>query len=83
MLLLELIIGNLSPISTGNLLTLQFESCHPSHTKSSIIFSKALRIRRIDLVANVAKLKDSFKERVYPKGIRSARKQKGQLKVIH
>ena len=26
---------------------LLFESCHPSHTKSSIIFSQALRMRRI------------------------------------
>ena len=26
---------------------LHFESCHPSHTKSLIIFSQALRMRRI------------------------------------
>ena len=50
---------------------LHFESCHPSHTKSSIIFSQALRMRRIcskksDLVANIGKLKDWFKERGYP-----------------
>ena len=45
-----------------------FESCHLSHTK---IFSQALRMRRIcskksDLVANVRKLKDHFRERGYP-----------------
>ena len=50
---------------------LHFESCHPSHTKSSIIFSQALRMRRIcskksDLVANIGKFKDWFKERGYP-----------------
>ena len=49
---------------------LHFESCHPSHTKSSV-FSQALRIRRIfskksDLVTNVRKLKDWFKEKGYP-----------------
>ena len=49
---------------------LHYESCHGSHTKSSIIFSQALRIRRncrkkSDLVANVGKLKDWFKERGY------------------
>ena len=52
------------------------ESCHPSHTKSSIIFSQALRMRRIcskksDLVANVGKLKDWL-----------TRKQKGHLKHL-
>ena len=50
---------------------LYVESCHPSHTKSSIIFSQALRMRRIcskksDLVANVGKLKDWLEERAYP-----------------
>ena len=50
---------------------LHFESCHPSHTKSTIIFSQALRMRRIcskksDLVANARKLKDWLKERDYP-----------------
>ena len=45
---------------------LHFESCHPSHTKSSVIFNQALRTRRIsskrsDLVVNVSKLKDWFK----------------------
>ena len=50
---------------------LHFESCHPSHTKNSIILSQILRMRRIcskksDLVANVRKLKDWFKEKGYP-----------------
>ena len=47
-----------------------FQSCYLSHINSSIIFSQALRMRRIcsrriDLVANVKKLKDWFKERGY------------------
>ena len=50
---------------------LHLESCHPSHTKSSIIFCQALRTRTIcskrsDLVANVRKLKDWSRERGYP-----------------
>ena len=50
---------------------LDFESYHPSHTKSSVIFSQALRMKRIcskkrDLVSNIGKLKDWFKERDYP-----------------
>ena len=53
---------------------LHVESRHPSHTKSSIIFSPALRMRRIcskksDLVTNVRKLKDWFKERGYPEAM--------------
>ena len=79
MLLLELIKVNLSPISTANLhadghQNLQFELCHPSHTKSSIVFSQALKMRRTcpkrgDLVANVEKLKDWFSESGYPQDI--------------
>ena len=72
MLLLELVRVNLSPISISNLQlgSSTFKSCHPSHTKSSVIFSQALRIRRIcskrsDLIANVTKLKDWFRERGY------------------
>ena len=47
-----------------------FQSCYLSHINSSISFSQALRMRRIcsrriDLVANVKKLKDWFKERGY------------------
>ena len=50
---------------------LHYESCHRSHTKSSIIFSQALRMRRNcrkkgDLIANVGKLNDWFKEKGYP-----------------
>ena len=47
---------------------LHFESCHPSHTKSSIIFSQAVRricSEKSDLVANFGKRKDWFKERDY------------------
>ena len=49
----------------------QLESCHPSHTNSSIIFSQPLRMRRIcskrsDLVANVRKLKHWLRERGNP-----------------
>ena len=67
MLLLELITVNLSPISTANpqmaISSFTFESCHPSHAKSSIIFCQPLRIRRIcskrsDLASNFRKLKD-------------------------
>ena len=47
------------------------KSYHPGHTKSSIIFSQALRMRRIyskksDLVTNVRKLTNWLKERGYP-----------------
>ena len=73
MLLLEFIMVNLSPISTANLLMAisTFTLSHPSHTKSSIIFSQVLRMKRIcstksAVVANVRNLKDCFKERGYP-----------------
>ena len=47
---------------------LHFEAYLPSHTKFSINFSQALRMRiiyskKIDLVANVRKLKDWFNEK--------------------
>ena len=50
---------------------LHFEPCHPSYTKSSIIFSQALKMKRIcsqrsDLVANVRRFKDWFRETGYP-----------------
>ena len=38
-------ITNLYCKPTDSHLYLHFESCHPSHTKSSIIFSQALRMR--------------------------------------
>ena len=73
MLLLEFIMMNLSPISTANLLMAisTFTLSHPSHTKSSIIFSQVLRMKRIcstksAVAANVRNLKDCFKERGYP-----------------
>ena len=56
---------NLSSISTANLqITI---STSISRTKSSVIFSQALKMRRIrskssDLVANVKKLMDCFRE---------------------
>ena len=65
MLLLELIMMNLSPISTANP---YFELCNHNHTKTSIIFSQALRMRRIcsersDLVDNVRKFRYWFREK--------------------
>ena len=49
---------------------LHFELSHPSHTKSSIIFSQALRMRRVcskksDLFANVRNLKVKHLKEVY------------------
>ena len=64
--------GELSPISTANLLmTISTISTFTSHTKSSIIFSRAMKMRIIcskksNLFAHVRKLKDWFKERGYP-----------------
>ena len=48
-----------------------FDSCHASHTKTSIVYSQALRMKRIcsrrsDLIVNINKLKDWFRERGYP-----------------
>ena len=53
---------------------LHFDSCHASHTKSSIVYSPALRMKRIcfrekDLIVNISKLKDWFRERGYPEEI--------------
>ena len=67
---------------------LHFESCHPSHTKSSNIFSQPLRMRRIcskksDLVANFGKLKDYFKEKGYPEDMvnRETKRKLGSLSL--
>ena len=53
---------------------LHFDSCHASHTKTSIVYSQALRIKRIcsrrsDLIVNINKLNDWFRERGYPEEI--------------
>ena len=53
---------------------LPFDSCHASHTKSSIVYSQAIRMKRIcfrekDLIVNISKLKDWFRERGYPEEI--------------
>ena len=46
---------------------LHFDSCHASHTKTSIVYSQAIRMKRIcsgrsDLIVNLNKLKDWFRE---------------------
>ena len=61
---------------------LHFESCYPSQTKCSIIFSQTLRMRRLyskksDLIAN-----DWFKERGYPHDMIN-KETKRALKVLH
>ena len=53
---------------------LHFHSCHASHTKTSIVYSQTLRMKRIcfrksDLIVNINKLKDWFRERGYPEEI--------------
>ena len=76
---------NLSPMShckpTDGDQSLHFESCYLRHTKSSVIFNQALRMKRICskrsyLVANVRKLKDLFRERGYPEDIFSRETKK-------
>ena len=49
---------------------LHFEPCHASHTKTSVVYSQAHRMKRIctrssDLIANITKVKNWFRERGY------------------
>ena len=60
--------------STDGYQYLHFGSCHASHTKTSIVYSQALRekrtcSRRSDLIVIINKLKDCFRERGYPEEI--------------
>ena len=53
---------------------LHFDLCQATHTKKSIVYSQALRMKRIrsrrsELIVNINKLKDCFRERVYPEEI--------------
>ena len=53
---------------------LDFDSCHASHTKTSIVHRQALRMKRIcsrrsDLIVNINKIKHWFRERGYPEEI--------------
>ena len=66
---------------------LHFESCHPSHTKSSIIFSQALRMRRICskksvLLPILESLRTGSRKGAIWR-IWLTRKQKGHLKLLH
>ena len=50
---------------------LHYDSCHAEHIKRSIVFSQALRLKRIcseknDLNSNVENLKEWFRKRAYP-----------------
>ena len=53
---------------------LHFDSSHVSHTKTSVVYSQALRMKRIcsrrsNLIVSINKLKNWFKERGYPEEI--------------
>ena len=60
--------------STNGHQYLCFGSCHGIHTKTSIVYSQALRMKRIcsrrsNLVVNINKLKVWLRERCYPEEI--------------
>ena len=53
---------------------LRFDSCNASHTKTSIVYSQALRMKRIcsrksDLIVNINKVQNWFREGGYPEEI--------------
>ena len=58
---------------------LHFASCHPSDTKP---WMRRISSKKSDLVPNVWKLKDWFKERGYPEDMIN-KETKGHLKVLH
>ena len=66
---------------------LHFESCHPSHTKSSIIFSHSLRmreefvLRKVILLLMLENLRTGSRKKAIER-IWSIKKQKGHLKVL-
>ena len=60
--------------STDGNQCLHFHSCHANYTKTSTVYSQALRMKRIcftrsDLIVNINKRKDWFIERGYPEKI--------------
>ena len=60
--------------STNGHQYLHFDSCHASHTKTSVVYSQDLRMKRIcsrrsDLIINIIRLKDWFRERGFPEEI--------------
>ena len=64
---------------------LHFESCHPSHTKSSIIFSQAVRrfvLRKVILLPILESVRTGLRKRAIRRTWLT-RKQKGHLKVLH
>ena len=64
---------------------LHFESCHPSHTKSSIIFSQAVRrfvLRKVILLPILESVRTGLRKGAIRR-IWLTRKQKGHLKVLH
>ena len=64
---------------------LHFESCHPSHTKSSIIFSQAVRrfvLRKVILLPILESVRTGLRKGTIRRTWLT-RKQKGHLKVLH